>query len=112
MSFTDKKLIEVTTADEPTSAVQAHGEAETSMKLDTPVNEKDMMEATTADEPASIVQALGEAEIPVKLEGPVDDQDMMETEASVVEEAPEQQVGVFGKISGCYGWFKTKLGLA
>lgn len=86
MSFTDK-LIEATTADQPTSTVQAHGEAETSMKLDTPVDEEDMMEATTADVPASMVQALGEAEIPVKLEGPVDDQDMMETEASVVEEA-------------------------
>lgn len=82
------------------------------MKLGTSLDDQDMMEAATVNETTSTLQAQGKAETPMELVTGSVDQDLLESEAGEAVRAPEKQAGVFGKIFGCYGWFKTKLSLA
>lgn len=110
MSFTNKKFLEEIKPDEPIPTFQAPGEAEIPMELDILADNQDMMETTAVDELTPTIQALGKAETPMRHATAVD-QVVLETEAGEVVRVPELQVGVFGKISGCYGWFKTKLRL-
>ncbi|KAE9977311.1 hypothetical protein EG327_007778 [Venturia inaequalis] len=112
MSFTNRKCVEDRTGDATAGIFQAHGEAKLPMKLGTSLDDQDMMEATTVNETTSTLQAQGKAETPMELVTGSVDQDLLESEAGEAVRAPEKQAGVFGKIFGCYGWFKTKLSLA
>lgn len=112
MGFTNRQIVGDVAGDEPATRDQARGEAKLFRELDVPAGDQGMMEAIELDGPNSPFQAHGNAETPMKLATIVEDQVMLETGSGNAKRAPERQIGVFGKISGCYGWVKTKLRLA
>ncbi|QDS77214.1 hypothetical protein FKW77_002802 [Venturia effusa] len=110
MSFTSQKWIETPVVDDNKAVIRTPDEATSSVVLDVAVNDELMMVVNLGDECISTRHAHSEAENSIRLETTVEDEDTESKRGEIVQ-APEQQGGVFDKVTGCFGWLKTRMGL-